>query len=67
VPYRSPIRPLCEDGGYLIEFPDLPGCMSDGDTIEGAIIKGLAAMRGGIEAVCAEGHPISAPNRSAAA
>ena len=22
-----------EGGGYLIEFPDLPSCMSDGDTI----------------------------------
>lgn len=29
-------RPLTEDegGGYLVEFPDLPGCMSDGETIE---------------------------------
>jgi hypothetical protein len=31
VPCRFAIRPLPEDegGGYLIEFPDLPGCMSD--------------------------------------
>jgi antitoxin HicB len=41
VPYRFTIQPLPEDegGGYLIEFPDLPGCMSDGATIEGAITK----------------------------
>jgi len=28
--YRFTVRPLSEDegGGYLIEFPDLPGCMS---------------------------------------
>ena len=48
VPYRFTIRPLPEDegGGYLIEFPDLPGCMSDGATIEEAITNGLDAMRG---------------------
>ena len=69
VPYRFTIRPLPEDegGGYLIEFPDLPGCMSDGATIEEAITNGIDAMRGWIEAMRAEGHPIPAPTRSAAA
>ena len=69
VTYRFTVRPLPEDegGGYLIEFPDLPGCMSDGATIEEAITNGVDAMRGWIEAMCAEGHPIPAPTRSAAA
>jgi antitoxin HicB len=69
VPFRFTIRPLPadEDGGYLIEFPDLPGCMSDGATIEEAITNGIDAMRGWIEAMRAEGHPIPAPTRSAAA
>ena len=69
VPYRFTIRPLPADegGGYLIEFPDLPGCMSDGATIEEAITNGVDAMRGWIEAMRAEGHPIPAPTRSAAA
>lgn len=26
-----------EGGGYLVTFPDLPGCMSDGETVEEAI------------------------------
>ena len=69
VPYRFTIRPLAEDegGGDLIEFPDLPGCMSDGETIEEAITNGIDAMRGWIEAMRAEGHPIPRPTRSAAA
>jgi antitoxin HicB len=60
VPYRFTIRPLPADegGGYLIEFPDLPGCMSDGATIEQAITNGVDAMRGWVEAMRAEGHPI---------
>jgi HicB_like antitoxin of bacterial toxin-antitoxin system len=47
VPYRFTITPLPEDegGGYPIEFPDLPGCMSDGETIEEAIANGIDAMR----------------------
>jgi len=69
VPYRFTIRPLPADegGGYLIEFPDLPGCMSDGATIEEAITNGVDAMRGWIEAMRAEGHPIPAPSRPEAA
>jgi predicted RNase H-like HicB family nuclease len=26
-----------DDGGYTIIIPDLPGCMSQGETLEGAI------------------------------
>lgn len=64
-----PHRTLPEDegGGYLIEFANLPGCMSDGATIEEAITNGVGAMHGWIEAMRAEGHPIHAPTRSAAA
>jgi predicted RNase H-like HicB family nuclease len=41
--------------------------MSDGATIEEAITNGIDAMRDWIEAMRAEGHPIPAPTRSAAA
>lgn len=46
--YPFTIRPLLpeEGGGYLIEFPDLPGCMSDGETIEETIRNGKDAMEG---------------------
>src|SRR3989304_4913189 len=50
--YPHTIRPLTvEEGcGYLIEFPDLPGCISDGETIEEAIRNGHDAVRGWIAA-----------------
>ncbi len=38
------ILPAEEGGGYFIEFPDLPGCMSDGDTIEETIANGRDAI-----------------------
>jgi antitoxin HicB len=33
--YRFTVRPLSkgEGYGYLVEYPDIPGCMSDGETI----------------------------------
>ena len=45
--YPFTIRPLTEDegGGYLIEFPDVPGCMSDGETPEQAIVNGRDALK----------------------
>ena len=65
VPHRFAIRPLPdnEGGGYLIEFPDLPGCMSDGERVEEAIANGLDVMRGWSAAMRAEG--IRSPDRPA--
>ncbi len=34
-----------EGGGYLIEFPDLRWCLSDGDTIEEEVADGSDARR----------------------
>jgi len=47
IEYRFTVRPLTmeEGGGYLIEFPDLPGCLSDGETIGEAIANGAGAKR----------------------
>ena len=69
LPYRFQIRPLSaeEGGGYLIEFPDLPGCMSDGETIEEAIRNGHDAMLGWLEVVRAEGRSVPEPVRPVAA
>ena len=45
--YQFTVRPLSKDegGGYLVEYPDIPGCMSDGETIEEAIANGREALR----------------------
>jgi len=63
IPYRFTVRPLGPDegGGYLVEFPDLPGCMSDGETVEEAITNGEDAMRCWLEAMREAGRPIPPP------
>ena len=44
--YPITVKPLSEEdgGGFLISFPDLPGCMSDGETIEGAMANAEDAL-----------------------
>jgi antitoxin HicB len=50
--YMHEIAPLsAEDGGgFIITFPDLPGCMSDGDTIEEALLNGRDAFSAWVSA-----------------
>jgi antitoxin HicB len=49
--YRITVRPLSKDegGGYLVEYPEIPGCMSDGETVEEAIANGREALRDCLE------------------
>ena len=65
VEYPFQVRPLTseEGGGYLIEFPDLPGCMSDGGTIEEAIANGGDALRSWLATAAEFGDAIAPPSR----
>jgi len=57
---RFEIRPLseAEGGGYLIEFPDYPGCMADGETPEEAIREGRDALDSYRRTLAALGRPL---------
>ena len=61
--YPFTIRHLSKDdgGGYLIEFPDLPGCMSDGETIEEAVLNGSDAVASWIYAAKESSRSIPKP------
>ena len=57
--YPFEVRPLpADEGGYLITYPDLPGCMSDGDTVEEAIANGRDAVLSWIRTAEEFGDPI---------
>ncbi|MCI0696731.1 type II toxin-antitoxin system HicB family antitoxin [candidate division KSB1 bacterium] len=64
--YSFEIRslPKEEGGGYLITFPDLPGCMADGETPEEAIKNGLDAAKSWMETAKEFGDPIPQPGES---
>lgn len=61
--YPYIIRPLKldEGNGFLIEFPDFWGCISDGSTPEQALTNGRDALQATIEALQHFGHPVPAP------
>lgn len=61
--YPSQIRKLSkgDGGGYLVTYPDLPGCMSDGDTVEEAIKNGETAVKDWIKARKKLGREIPDP------
>jgi predicted RNase H-like HicB family nuclease len=50
-----------EDGSYFIQFPDLPGCMTCGDTMETAIAMGEDAKKCWIESALKDGDFIPEP------
>jgi len=64
---RFEIEPLSEEdgGGYLISFPDYPGCIADGETPEEAVKEGQKALYSYIETLKELGRPLPAANAGA--
>ena len=62
--YPFEVRPLAEEdgGGYLISFPDFAECISDGETVEGALANGRDALKATLAALKAKKLPVPAPN-----
>ena len=62
--YPCILRPLSaeEGGGWLAEFPDLPGCIADGETRDEALREAEDAARSWIETAQAHGDPIPSPS-----
>ena len=66
--YQFTVRSLSKDegGGFLVEFPDIPGCMSDGETVEEAIENGREALRDTIDVFKESGRKVPKPSIAAA-
>lgn len=61
--YPYEITTLSEEdgGGFLVTYPDLPGCISDGETIEEAIAMGEDAKKSWIETRLEKGLEVPEP------
>jgi predicted RNase H-like HicB family nuclease len=46
---------------YGVSFPDVPGCISAGDTFEEAVANAAQALDGHFAAMRADGDPIPVP------
>ena len=63
--YSIVVEPLPpeEGGGFVATVPDLPGCMSDGETPEEALVNIQDAIAAWIEAARDMGHAVPPPSR----
>ena len=50
-----------EESGFGISFPDFPGCVSDGDTVENAIRRGSEALSFHVEGMLEDGETVPPP------
>ena len=64
--YPFTIRPLTETegGGFAIEYPDLPGCISDGSTPQEAFEQGCDAVRSWLLSCIKHGDPVPKPSQA---
>jgi predicted RNase H-like HicB family nuclease len=47
------LTPDIEDGGYIAECPTIPGCISEGDTVEEALANIKGAIAGCLQSLAA--------------
>ena len=60
--YRMEIVEDKDEGGFVVSYPDLPGCVTCGETIEAAVANALDAKKTWIEAALEEGIQIYEPD-----
>ena len=56
--YTIILDPDFEEGGYTVTVPALPGCVTQGETIEQCIERAREAIEGYIESLILDGLPI---------
>ena len=64
--YPFEMRPLteAEGGGWLITFPDFPGCLGDGATIAEAVADGKMALESVLAVFQEDGRPFPKPGET---
>lgn len=62
LPYKMELVPDPDEGGFIVSFPDLPGCITCADTMEKALSNAQDAKRAWLEAALEDGYPIPEPD-----
>lgn len=62
MPYKMEIIEDKDEGGFVASYPELPGCITCGETIESAVANALDAKRVWLEAAIEEGIEIYEPS-----
>ena len=62
LPYRMEIVEDRDEGGYVVSFPELPGCITCGETVESAVANAEDAKREWITAALEDGITVHEPD-----
>lgn len=62
LPYRMHLTRDPEEGGFVVSFPDLPGCLSAGETADEAVANASDAKREWFLTAMESGYPIREPD-----
>ena len=62
--YPVIVSPDLEDGGFVAECPALPGCVSEGETIESAMANIRDAIEGCLRVLRDRGEPTPEPSNT---
>ena len=62
LPYKLEIIPDTEEGGYVATYPDLPGCITCGETVMDAVTNANDAKIAWLEAALEDGIEINEPD-----
>lgn len=60
--YPARIKYVSEDKAYLVEFPDLPGCLTEGNTLEEAKHNAKEALTGYLASIFERNLKIPEPS-----
>lgn len=62
ISYKMEIVEDFEEGGFVASYPELPGCITCGETIESVIANALDAKKAWLEAALEDGREIYEPD-----
>ncbi|MCD8377174.1 MAG: type II toxin-antitoxin system HicB family antitoxin [Candidatus Gastranaerophilales bacterium] len=60
--YRMEIVEDKDEGGYVVSFPDLPGCLTCGETMKSAVANARDAKKTWLETSIEDGIEIQEPD-----
>ncbi|MCM1099823.1 MAG: type II toxin-antitoxin system HicB family antitoxin [Clostridium sp.] len=60
--YRMEVLEDMEEGGFVVSYPELPGCITCGETVESAVANALDAKKAWLETAIESGIEIHEPD-----
>lgn len=56
--YTVLLEPDLDDGGFTVTVPELPGCITQGETLDDALAMAREAIALHVEGLAADGFPV---------